>query len=160
MPDINSTVDSVNTIGKAYEELRQRSKTATIALTYGGTHYALINQCGMEKEEALRIESSYHALYSVSDQWVADKLEEAASTGYVTTAFGLRVRTPILEQILLVKRSTPYEGKAESRTAGNALGQGYGMLNIRSSIEFQKRLFASPFRYDIRLICQIGRAHV
>jgi len=38
---------------------------------------------------------------------------------------------------------------AERRSAGNALGQSYCMLNERAAIEFQKRCLASPYRYDI-----------
>ena len=148
-------VGIINSIARLYPKLRQDSKGPTFTLTYGGTKYALVQQSGLSLEKAIEVEDRYHELYIVADQWVAMKLEEAMKVGYVTTAFGLRLRTPILKQILLDTRSTPYAGKAESRTAGNALGQGYGMLNIRASIEFQARLFASPYRYDIRLICQI-----
>jgi len=155
LPDIQNTVDSINSIADKYPLLRQASKGLTFCLTYSGTKFALMNQCGLSKKEATRIEEEYHALYKVADQWVADRLDEAAVSGHITAAFGLRVRTPILKQILLGNRATPYEGKAEGRTAGNALGQSYGMLNMRASIEFQKRLFASIYKYDIRLICQI-----
>jgi len=155
LPDITDTVESINSIEDKYPILRQASKGPTFALTYGGTFHALVNQCGLSVEDAKRIEKEYHTLYAIADQWVADKLKGAAQRGYITAAFGLRVRTPILQQILLGKRSTPYEGKAESRTAGNALGQSYGLLNIRSSIEFQQRLLESNQKYNIRLICQI-----
>jgi DNA polymerase-1 len=43
----------------------------------------------------------------------------------------------------------PYEAKKEGRTAGNALGQSYGLLNNRAGIEFQERVFKSDHRYKI-----------
>ena len=148
-------VAAINSIADNYPLLRQSSKTITFALQYAGTKYALMQQCALSEEDASFIENAYHELYKVADAWKEGKLSEASKIGYITAAFGLRVRTPILDQVLLGLRSTPYEGKAESRTAGNALTQSYGMLNLRASIEFQKRLFASEYKYDIRLICQI-----
>ena len=43
----------------------------------------------------------------------------------------------------------PYEAKAEGRTAGNALGQSYGLLNNRAAAAFMEAVWDSPFRYDI-----------
>jgi DNA polymerase-1 len=55
-------------------------------------------------------------------------------------------------------KSTPYEAAKESRTAGNALGQSYGLLNNRAGIEFQRRVLASPYKYDIKPVMQIHDA--
>lgn len=151
-------VHMVNSIAVAYPKLRQASKGPTFALTYGGTSYALMNQCGLSSEDSTRIESAYHEMYSTSDSWVADKLEQASKDGYVTTAFGLRVRTPILNQIYLTRAGAPYAGKAEGRTAGNALGQGWGMLNIHAANRFMTLVNQSRYKYVIRLICEIHDA--
>ncbi len=140
MPGITLSVDSINTIQATYPKLRQKSKGPTFALTYGGTHYALINQCGLPMDEALQVEEQYHILYKVSDEWVAAKIDQAAKDGYVTVAFGLRVRTPILPQTILKKTNTPYAASAEARTAGNALGQSYGLLNNRAGLEMEHRI--------------------
>lgn len=158
MPDIEDTVISINSIATRYASLRQRSKNPTFLLTYGGTYHGLMHNQGLPEAEALAIESNYHELYKVSDAWVAAQLKQATYDGYVTVAFGLRVRTPILKQTLLNTKSTPREAAAESRTAGNALGQSYGLLNNRAGIEFQKRLLASEYRHDIKPIAQIHDA--
>jgi len=94
----------------------------------------------------------------VSDEWVADKIEQATNTGYVELAFGGRLRTPILKQTILGNRNTPYEAKQESRTAGNALGQSYGMMCNRAAIEMQQRVLASKYALDIKPVCMIHDA--
>jgi len=158
MPDIVNTVDSINSIADHYPVYRQDSKAPTFALTYQGTWHTLVNNIGLSKDAAMEIENKYHELYQVSDQWVQSQLVEASSTGYVTCAFGLRVRTPVLKQTLLNKDSTPYEAGAEGRTAGNALGQSYGMLNNRSGIEFQERVLSSAYALKIRPCAHIHDA--
>lgn len=158
MPDIVETVDSINSIAKKYKPLRQASKGPTFALTYQGTWHTLVNNLGLPKDKAQMIEERYHELYEVSDKWVQDRLEKATQDGFVTIAFGLRLRTPILSQTILNKANTPYEASAEGRTAGNAMGQSYGMLNNRAAIEFQERLLASQYWRDILPISHIHDA--
>ena len=158
LPDIVNTVASINSIEKKYPKLRQKSKGPTFALTYQGTWYTLVNSQGFEEAEAKQIEENYHTLYKVSDDWIQDKINQATLTGYTTVAFGLRLRTPILKQTVLGSRYTPYEAKAEGRTMGNAHGQSYGMLNNRAAIEFQNRLLASDYLYDILPIAHIHDA--
>lgn len=150
MPDIVDTVESINSIQVKYKPARQDSKAPTFLLTYGGTHHGLMKNCGFSKEKALRIEARYHELYAHSDKWVAERIQEAAQCGYVTVAFGLRLRTPLLAQTILGTRSTPYEAAAEGRTAGNACGQSYCLLNDRAGVEFIGKSNASKWRHDIR----------
>tara|TARA_B110000240_G_C13446218_1_gene430450 strand:- start:116 stop:1231 length:1116 start_codon:yes stop_codon:yes gene_type:complete len=158
MPGIVDTVASINSIETMYEALRQRSKGPTFALTYQGTAHTLVNNLGFPKDEALEIEKNYHELYKVSDEWVQDKLFEASKNGYVTGAFGLRLRTPLLAKTILNNRQTPYEAQAEGRTAGNALGQSYGLLNNRAANEFMDKVHASVYRYTILPIAHIHDA--
>lgn len=127
-------------------------------LTYQGTWTTLVTNLGLSKERAKQIETNYHELYKVSDEWVHTQLVQACSDGYVTCAFGLRVRTPILKQTILGNRNTPNEAKAEGRTAGNALGQSYCLLNNRAAIELQQRIIASPYTLDIKPIAAIHDA--
>jgi len=155
MPDINESVVSINSIADKYPDERQDSKGPTFALTYQGTWHTLVNNLGIPESDAKIIESKYHDLYQVSDAWVQDKLIEASEKGYMTVAFGLRIRTPILAKTILNKAYTPYEAQAEGRTVGNALGQSYGMLNNRAAIEFQERLLDSEYVYDIKPISHI-----
>jgi DNA polymerase-1 len=154
MPDINNSVQSINSIKTKYPDLRQSSKTKTFLLTYGGTYHGLMSHEGLSKKDAKRIEESYHTLYKESDDWVAAKIEQAKIDGYVTGAFGLRLRTPLLAKTI-GKFKVPYAAKQESRTAGNMLGQSYGMLNTRAANEFMQRVWQSPYIYNILPVCQI-----
>lgn len=159
MPDIVDTVASINSIESLYPKLRQDSKAPTFLLTYGGTYMGLMMNVGLPEADAKAIEANYHELYVVSDEWVRDKIEQASRDGYVTVAFGLRVRTPMLAKTILhATSSIPYEAQAEARTAGNALGQSYGLLNNRAAIEFYEKLIVSPYRTQIRMTALIHDA--
>jgi DNA polymerase I len=159
MPDIDpNSVESINSIAKKYKQYRQDSKAPTFALTYQGTYHTLMNNCGFSKELAQAIETAYKGLYKVSIKWVNDKLEQATKDGYVTVAFGLRVRTPLLKQTVLNTRKTPREAQAEGRTAGNAMGQSYCMLNNRAASEFMGKVRKSKYRLDIKPCAHIHDA--
>lgn len=159
MPDIDgSSVESINSIEQKYPALRQDSKAPTFALTYQGTVNTLVNKSGFPREVAQKIFDRYHELYAVSSAWVDAKLEQASKDGYVTAAFGLRVRTPLLKQVVRGTRKTPYAATAEGRSAGNALGQSWCLLNTRAGIEFNSEVRQSKFRNDIRPSAQIHDA--
>ena len=113
---------------------------------------------GFSKEEALSIESKYHELYKESDEWVRKTMNKAAIDGYVTVAFGLRVRTPVMKQCILGIKATPAEAEAEKRTAANACGQSYGLLNTRAGVEFNNEVRNSPYKLDIRPVAHIHDA--
>ena len=104
---IDHDVARINSIDGLYKNERQLSKAPTFALTYQGTWKTLVKNCGFTDTMAKKIEASYHDLYVVSTQWVQAKLDEAAKKGYVTGAFGLRVRTPLLHQVIRGNRRTP-----------------------------------------------------
>ena len=117
-----------------------------------------MTNCGFPEAKARIIEEKYHELYVVSDKWVQDRLEQACKDGYVTLAFGLRLRTPLLKQVILNTSRTPYEAAAEGRTAGNALGQSWCMLNSRAVSGFMKKVRKSEHRLDIKPCSQIHDA--
>lgn len=159
MPDIDPTsVDSINSIAKKYKPLRQESKAPTFALTYQGTFHTLMANCGFSKEKAQMIENKYRKMYKVSIDYVNDKLEQATKDGYITVAFGLRVRTPLLKQTILNTGKTPKEAAAEGRTAGNAMGQSYCMLNSRAASAFMRKVRVSKHRLDIKPCAHIHDA--
>lgn len=159
MPDIDPTsVESINSIAKKYKQYRQDSKAPTFALTYQGTYHTLMNNCGFSKEMAQMIEERYKKMYSVSIDWVNQRLEQATKDGYITVAFGLRVRTPLLRQTVLGTNKTPKEAAAEGRTAGNAMGQSYCMLNNRAASEFMKKVRKSKYCLDIKPCAHIHDA--
>lgn len=145
--DINNPT-SVNQLKVDEHARRQDSKGPTFALQYQGTFHTLMKQFDFSEAEAKSIEANYHKLYAVSDAWVADQLNQAAKCGYITAAFGLRVRTPLLAQVVRHVRKTPQEAKAEERSAGNALGQSWGLLNNRACSEFMGKVRKNP---DMRL---------
>lgn len=137
---------------------RQESKIPTFALTYQGTHHTLMANLGWTEEKAKRIEANYHQMYVVSDQYVQTKLKQASVVGYVEVAFGLRLRTPLLKQVIYGSSRMPYQAAAEGRTAGNALGQSYCMLNMRAMVDFMQKVWASPYRLDIKPVAMIHDA--
>lgn len=153
-----NSIESINSIADLYPDERQDSKAPTFALTYDGTWLTLVKNCGFTPELAKDIEEKYHKLYWVSDEWKNKILDQAQIDGYVTVAFGLRVRTPLLAKGVLGTRKTPKEVLGERRTAGNALGQSYCMLNNRAGIELQERTLKSKHRLDILPIMHIHDA--
>ncbi len=146
---------SVNSLKKmpAYNgkdhPFRQESKAPTFALTYQGTWRTLVANLGWSEEKSKKIEANYHALYAVSDKYIYDRLVQASKDGYAAVAFGLRVRTPLLAQVVFGAPRMPSEAAAEGRTVGNAMGQSYGLLNNRAAVEFWQKVWASKYRYDI-----------
>jgi DNA polymerase-1 len=148
----------INSIQYLYKPFRQDSKAPTFALTYQGTYHTLMANCGFPEAKAKSIETKYHELYKVSDDWVQAKLDEASRTGYITAAFGLRVRTPLLKQVITGNSKTPYEAKAEGRSAGNALGQSWCLLNSRASNEFMDKVRKSRQRLNVRPCAHIHDA--
>ena len=157
-PDIVDTVDSINSMKKKYPQLRQDSKGPTFLLTYGGTYHGMMSNLGWAEDKAKAIEAGYHELYKVSDEYIQQRLQQAAKDGYVEVAFGLRVRTPLLKQVIFGSSRMPYEAAAEGRTAGNAMGQSYGLLNNRAAVEFMEKVKASKYRLDIKLVALIHDA--
>jgi len=155
MPDINSSVASINSISRKYPDLRQRSKGPTFALTYEGTSHTLIKNLGLPREEAERIERNYHNLYKVSDEFSANNIIKAGKTGYVPLAFGAKLITPVLRQSLLNNNKTPFEANAEGRSANNAITQSWGMLTNRALIEFEQHLAKKPEYIPYVLICNV-----
>ena len=149
---------SVNSIKKEFPQLRQDSKSPTFALTYQGTSHTLVNNLGFDPEKAEAIEKNYHILYKESDDYIQSRLQQASKDGYTDVAFGLRVRTPLLSQVVFGSAKMPFEAAAEGRTAGNAMGQSYGLLNNRAAVEFWQKVWASKYRYDILPVALIHDA--
>ena len=143
-------VAQINSIKNKEGAFRQMSKPVTFALTYSGTYKTLMNNCGFTEDEAKNIETNYHKMYKVSDDWVANKIKLAEQQGYLDSAFGLRIRTPVIAKSVLGNSKTPNLALAESRSVGNAVsGQSYCMLTCRALNEFMERVYASEYKHDI-----------
>lgn len=149
---------SVNRLKKEDHPLRGKSKAPTFLLTYGGTYHGMMSNLGWPEDKSKAVEENYHTLYKVSDEYVAGRIERACQQGFVDVAFGLRVRTPLLKQVVYGSSKMPYEASAEGRTAGNALGQSYGLLNNRASNEFMGKVWKSKFRNSIKPVALIHDA--
>lgn len=134
-----ATVAIINSISDVYPDLRQDGKNISFALQYGCTKEGLMKNFGLSVTDAERIYERYHSLYKQSLQWKESKIKEAYEKGYVEVAFGLRVRTPALKGKKYTLNRKGYEG-IEARTAGNALGQGWGVLNDRTMNEVLKAI--------------------
>ena len=158
LPGIINTVESINSIKKMFPDQRQDSKAPTFLLTYMGTYMGMMKNLGWPKEKSQRIEKQYHELYKVSDEYIAQRIRQACIDGYVEVAFGLRLRTPALARTILGSKSTPAQASGEARTAGNAMGQSYGLLNNRAAVAFRKRVRESKYRYDVKLVALIHDA--
>ena len=63
-----------------------------------------------------------------------------------------------MRQVVMGISKTPYEAAAEGRTAGNALGQSWCMLNSRAGSEFMGKVRKSEHRRDIKPCSQIHDA--
>lgn len=160
MPNINgNSVESINSIADLYPDERSMSKAPTFLLTYGGTYHGLIKNCGFSEDVAKQVEDLYHKLYEHSDKFIAYRIEnEAVKLGYVKLAFGLKLRTPLLAKTILGNRYTSYEAQAEARTAGNAMGQSYGLLNNRAAVAFMRKVWKSKHRLKIMPVAWIHDA--
>lgn len=148
----------INSIKERYPKLRQKSKTVSFALQYFGSWVTLHKNSGFSPEDAKRIVGTYQKLYHVSTQVTKDKLQVAEGTGYVIGAFGLKVRTPLLHQVVRGLKCTPHEAEAEARTAGNAMSQSWCLLNSRAGSEFMGKVRTSKYRLDIRPCAHIHDA--
>lgn len=159
LPGIVDDVQSINAIKKQFPEIRQLAKAPAFALQYAGTWRTLVTTLGFQEQEAKQIEENFHKMYSVSGDWVKGKIAEAAKLGYSDTAFGLRIRTPMLKQVVWGSSKVPREAEAEARTLGNAIsGQSYGLLNNRAAVAFMKKVWASKYRTQIKPVALIHDA--
>lgn len=155
LPD---TVAGINSIKKDDLDERQESKGPTFQLTYGGTHFGLMDKFGFSEEKAKAIDTNYHTLYVESDEYKEKRLQEAAELGYMVLAFGLRIRCPLLSKTIRNSNHKARGAAEDERTLGNAMGQSYGMLNNRSMIAFMNKVWASKWRTKIFPIAPIHDA--
>ncbi len=147
----------INSIKDNYSAERSDSKPVTFALQFAGTWRTLHTNTGMSVEKSKATVANYKALYQISEKYTQDRIDnEAIANGYITVAFGLRVRTPVLG--VSIKNNFTNQSEQEARTAGNAMAQSYGMLTNRAFIAVMKTVEESEFRGRILPSCQIHDA--
>lgn len=119
-------------------------------VNYGGTYLTLMNNCGFPEAKAKAIEEGHKNLYHVLHSWSADNKTKMVKDGYITCAFGLKVRTPMLAKSMLGDTSHLLE--AEFRGANNAVTQSWGLLTTRAGTECKQRIDVSSHRFNILFI--------
>ena len=141
------------------DDERQWSKPVTFALQYKAVPITLVNNSGFSLEEATAIWNNYHKLYKVSTQYTEDRIKRASKDGYITIAFGLRLRTPLLAKCVYGASNTPYIVEEEARTVGNAISQSWGLLNNRAANEVAAELEKPENRWLRENIRPIAHIH-
>lgn len=153
MPDIDpDDPESINSIADKYPKLRQDSKASTFALNYGGTSLTLHSNNGLPMDQAIKVEEGHKEMYKVLHSWSQDNKVLMANQGYISCAFGLKVRTPLLAKSLIDSKITPSAVKAEFRSGNNAVTQSHGLMTTNAGVMFRKRLEKSPYRHQVLLI--------
>jgi DNA polymerase-1 len=127
----------INNIKEEKGKVRQMAKSPFFALNYKGTYRTLMKNLGFTEKKAKFIEKSHKELYKVYYSHVDNRLNKAKTDGYVTLAFGLRLRTPLLTD----KDAPEYKKEQENRSAGNAMFQSYGLITLRSFARFMERVW-------------------
>lgn len=158
MPGIDpNDKDAVNSIADTHGDLRQRSKASTFALNYGGTYMTLNKRNGIPLSEAKGIEAGHKELYKAVHKLAETNQIQGMTKGYVTGAFGLRLRTPRLVKAKGSQKLTS-EQVAEGRSASNMTVQSYGMLTNLAAIKFDRELTKSKYRLDVKIMAHIHDA--
>jgi DNA polymerase-1 len=137
----------INNVGEDEKDTRQSAKSPYFLLNYRGMYIGLCKKFGFTKVKGKFIEKAHKELYNVYYKYVSDQLDKAETLGYVTLAFGLRLRTPMIHKG--IKGGVPqYKIEQERRSAGNALFQSYGLLTIRAFSSFMRRVWNHVYYYD------------
>lgn len=144
-------------IKKEFGDIRGKSKGPSFAMQYGCGPGKIQQLLKCTKGKADQVYSAFHNLYSGLAEFGQKNKIQGMTNGYVTGAFGLRLRTPKLKAHRAgTKEST--EVGSEARSASNMVTQSWGMLMNRALIDFNTRLEKSEFKNKIRLINTIHDA--
>lgn len=102
----------------------------------------MVQNLGFTIVEAKLVEANFHSMYAASKVYSDMVIARASSQGYITLAFGLRLRTPTLHACKGKKLN--YNAIEEGRSAFNADSQSWGLLTNRAVIELRKLLLKAP----------------
>ena len=116
-------------------------------MNYGGTSIGLKRKFGFSDDKAKFIEDSHHEMYKVYYSYVKDKVNQAKIDGYVTLAFGLRLRTPVLKASNGANIPS-YIIEQEERSVGNALFQSYGLMTLNALANIMNEVWDHPAYFD------------
>ena len=155
LPNIERTVESINSIPKLFKDVRRDGKPVTFLLAYGGTPYGLQTTCGFPEMVAHKVYGNFLEMNQVTIAWQEDKMYEACDKGYVTLAYGLRLRTPALALCVFGSAYLPQDARQQAKTATNALCQSYSQITGRASIKVFDEINASKYRGRAFQLCDI-----
>jgi DNA polymerase-1 len=157
--DHKARAEHINKIDGLYSKERSASKPVTFALQFKGTSYTLHKRAGFPMDEAETIVANYANLYKESKEATDIRIAKAVEEGYVTVAFGLRVRTPLLKMAVIDDpKNMPPIIAAEIRTAANAMSQSYGQLTNLVMVKTIRDSEEAGYATDILPCCIIHDA--
>lgn len=151
------SLDDNKLIKKQYGDIRGKSKGPSFAMQYGCGPGKIQQLLKCTKNKAEQVYSAFHNLYSGLSEFAQKNKQQGLNYGYVTGAFGLRLRTPKLRAHKPGTRESTEVG-SEARSASNMVTQSWGMLMNRAFIDFNNRLEKSEYINKIRLINTIHDA--
>lgn len=150
LPEIDmDDKDSVNMIKKDFPDIRAKAKAPSFSLQYGGGPGKIQRLLACSKDRAKQVYDAYHNLYSGLAVFAKQNEMHARNKGYVTCAFGLRLRTPVLKREAAKERLSE-AGSSEARSSSNAVTQSWGMLTNRAIAEFEEIIKNSEFSKQVR----------
>lgn len=121
-------------------------------MAYGSGAGKITELLKCSKAEAEEVFARYHQLYRDTAIYAERNIERAKAQGYITGAFGLKLRTPGIRSRDRVKVSS------EGRSLNNMTIQSYGLLMNRAGIEFQRRIENNGMVEEVLLFNQIHDA--
>ena len=143
---------SINRIKEELPDIRAKSKSPSFAMAYGSGAGKIQQLLKCSKAKAESVFNAYHNLYAGTAVYAERNVTLAKRQGYVTGAFGLKLRTPGINSTDSGKAS------AEGRSLNNMTIQSYGLLTTRASIWFNERIELDGMTNDVLLINNIHDA--
>jgi len=135
--------ESINSLKDEIKDLRQQGKSVTFGATYGSTHIAVSKSLKISKEEAQKILDKYWEMYAVTKKYWGKIEKQILSKGFVTGAFGLKVRSNLKDM------SDDRQYASILRTMVNTTIQSFALLMVRTIFKLQERIEKQGYIEDI-----------
>ena len=136
-------------------------KTVNFATIYGQGAIALAKILGVEKKQAERYIERYFAVYAGVREWLDRTIDDAMTTGYVTTMFGRRRLIPELHAKNTVDQQTGQRMAANTPIQGSAADLcKAAMLNIARQLSHENRQAKMVMQIHDELVFEVPNAEV
>jgi DNA polymerase-1 len=143
---------SINRIKEEADDLRSASKPVSFGKQYGAGAAKIAKTMGCSLERAREISDAYDELYKATIQYSRKNALFAKQNGYVTGAYGLKLRTPGIYS------SDDGIRSSEERSLNNMTVQSWGLLMNRAGILMQEAIERDGMTDSVILINQIHDA--